>query len=72
LTVELGDVAQVLANEDGAVEVVALFEEKVEAITLVIFKRTDGDASQHVGLAGDGRARHVQDSPEGSEKSSCS
>ena len=72
MTVELGDVAQVLANEVGAVEVVALFEEQVEAIAFVIFKQTDIDAGQQVGLAGNCRAKPVQGSPDGSGKFSCS
>jgi len=72
LTVELGDVAHVLANDDGAVEVVEFFDEKVETIAFVILKKTDGDARQHVGLAGKCRARHVQGWSTGGGKSSSS
>jgi hypothetical protein len=52
LAVEFSDVAQVLTNEDGAMEIVAFLEEEIEAFAFVILKEADGDAGEQVRLAG--------------------
>ncbi len=60
LVVEFGDVAQVLTIEDGAVEVVAFLEEKIEALPFVLLKEADGDAGQEVRPAGNWRANYAR------------
>ena len=52
MTVELRDVAQVLPNQNGVVQVVAFFEKKIEASAFVILKKSDAHPGQQIRLTG--------------------
>jgi hypothetical protein len=56
--VEFGDVAQGLAGQAGAGQVMLVFEGAVEALALVVAEQADGQALQQITFAGRRRPRH--------------
>ena len=52
LAVEFGDVAEGLASEAGAGQIVLVFQEAIELGALVLAEQAHGDAFQNLGFAG--------------------
>ena len=59
LAVEFGDIAEGLAGQAGAGQIVLLFEGAVEGLVFVLAEQTHGHAPQQVGFAELGRHRHA-------------